>query len=225
MLEIGEAYAVPTYKEIIQTTLLMGGYDISATEVTDEYAKVMYCDLYKENYKNDFQWNSLRRQIISRVQEKKEYYRVQYEIHSSAKLGRYDFDGQFFPLVDEDRLLSIGSMIVHDKADAKPFCQDTQLSVVFPFRVLLKLPEPFTFDKVKMPMDEAEHLLKQFENMRDPSRMLYARLRFKVMDVLPEKNIDRAVSGRDIVFMGKLKEVAVFLDKDMTQLVQTIPVE
>lgn len=220
--EIGEAYAVPTFRELVQTTVMLGGYDIGDSKVTDEYAKIQYCNLYTDNYANDFQWNNIRRQIISRVQEKKEYYRVQYEIHSSFKLGRYNFDNQFFPLADEDKLLSVGSMVIHDKPDMKPFCHDTSASSIFPYRVILKLGDPLTFDKIKLPMDEAEHLLKTFETRRDPSRTLYARLRFKILDVVPEKAMTRAAAYRETVFLAKLSEIAIFLDKDMTQLVQAI---
>ncbi len=223
--EIGESYAQPTMRDIIQTGVMLGGFDISDTRVSDEYAKLAYCPLYKENFSNDFQWQNIRRQIISRIQEKKEYFRVQYEVHSSVKLGRYNFENQFFPFAEEDRLQAVGSIIILDKNEMTPLCQDIVASKVFPARVVLRLGEPLTFDKLKIPMDEAENLFQQFENMRDPQRMLYARLRFKVLNIVPDKNLSGYASQREMVLLGSLKEIALFLDKDMTQLVQVVTAE
>lgn len=222
--EIGEAYALPTFKELTQTTILLGGLDINDPKIADEYAKLSYCDLYKNNYKNDFQWNNIKQQIVSRVLEKKEMYRLQYEIHGSVRLGRYDFERQFFPFVENSKLVNVGSMVILESSSYTKYCDGLEIGL-FPKTMFVILNQPLTLDSIKMPMDEAEKFLAKLEDMKIFNRTLYVRFRFKIIDV------SRVVASREkedknvrTDFRGKLSTIDFYYDREMTKWAASAPV-
>src|SRR4051812_23800559 len=92
--ENGEAFAEPTFRDLSMMLLMLDGVDINNPKVADDYAKMQFCGLYKDKFRNDFEWNKVRLQIINRVLSKKDYYRLQYELDGTINLDRYNFDTQ-----------------------------------------------------------------------------------------------------------------------------------
>jgi hypothetical protein len=220
-VEMGEAYAATNFKELVQAMILMGGLDINDPKMADEYAKLVYCNLYKENFSDDFEWNNIRRQIVSRVLEKKEPYRVNFEIFSVIKLERYDFENQIFPLTADTKLVKVGTMIVYDrKSDYVPYCDQDLQSPLMPLFIQLGLSQPLTFDKLKIPMDEAEELIDAFERLKVMDRQLYARFRTRLSFV---GELEESQGGlRRATIRAELKSIDLFLDKEMTMFVKNI---
>lgn len=221
----GEGYAFPTFKEISQTLVMLGGLDINKQEVADEYSMLTYCALYQEKYSNDFDWNNIRRQIVSRVLEKKEMYRVQYEFYSVINLDRYDFEAQVFPLADKSKMMNVGKMGLLDTQSFQPFCGVTSPigSMYFPAIVRLVLHQPLNLTVVKMPMDEAELMLKKMAEQKIQNRRLFIRFRFKAMGV-PSFSKTPGRRNLSVDLYGNMKAIDLFLDKEMTHWVASVPI-
>lgn len=223
--EIGEAYAKPSYKELAQTLVLMNGLDINKPEVVEDYAKMFYCDLYKEKFSSDFEWNKLKQQIISRVLEKKDMFRLQYEITDSVKFERYDFEGQFFPLDKESRLENVGSLMVLDEKGFEPYCNQNDFQSVLPSVIYIQLMQPLNVDHIRMPMDEAEKFLGVLESMKVRDRTVYIRFRVKIIEVAAvaaSKYFGKVVTDR-ADFLGKIMQIDFFYDREMTKWIGSVP--
>jgi hypothetical protein len=217
--DISEGYALPTFKELSQTLLMMGGVDVNDVKVLDEYSKAAYCDLYLKNYKNDFEWNNIRSQIIMRVNEKKEHFRVLYEIPTVFNLGRYDFGNQVYPLTEETALKSVGSVVLLAYKDFKPFC-GMKRSEVFPLEQVVQLDHPLSASKIKMPMDDAEKLLARMNEMKIPERQLFGRIRVRITEAQPPVYLyNQPATG---IFKGSVKSIDLFLDREFTKWVATL---
>ena len=221
----GEGYAFPTFKEISQTLIMLGALDVNKAEVADEYSMLAYCALYQEKYSNDFDWNNIRRQIVSRVLEKKEMYRVQYEFYSVINLDRYDFEAQVFPLAARSKMNNVGRMGLLDTQSFQPFCGMTSptASMYFPSIVRLVLHQPLNVDAVKMPMDDAEAMLKKMAEQKIDSRRLFIRFRFKASGV-PRFSKSPGKRNMSVDLYGHMKAIDLFLDKEMTHWVASVPV-
>ena len=220
-VDVGEAYVATNFKELIQSMVLMSGLDINDNAIADEYSKILYCDLYEKNFTNDFEWNNIRRQIVSRVLEKRETYRLNYEIFSVIKLERYDFENQFFPLTADTKMVKVGTMIVYDRrADYVPYCGQSLPSPLLPPIIQLGLSQPLTFDKFKIPMDEAEDLIDSFERLKITDRQLYARVRTR-LNFMGEIAKDKGNAMRATI-RAEIKSIDLFLDKEMTMFVKNI---
>ncbi len=224
--DIGEAYALPVFRELAQTLILLGGLDVNDPKVIQEYAKLIYCEVYKEKFKSDFEWNNVKREITSRLLEKKEMYRLRYEIHGKVKLDRYNFEGQYFPLDKKSKLTNVGTMVLME-AEEVPTCDQTpNIGIIPPFYYIL-LSQPLTIDSLKMPMDEAEKFLAKMDELKINDRSLFIRFRFKIVEVA-------RVSANNVVvddvrniradFLGKIMQIDFFFDREMTKWAASIPV-
>lgn len=226
--EMGEAFAEPTFRDLSMMLVMMDGVNIADPKVADDYAKLNFCGLYKEKYKNDFEWNKVREQIVARVQSKKDYYRLQYELDGTINLDRYNFDTQDFPLTKSTSMERVGSMILYDNSTAadnpkghnRMLCGDTTFSKVFTGEYMFILTQPLTFDRIKLPMDEAKGLLERMAASKNTDRRLYVRFRLRVTGI---EKVNAGRSGvSEVDVKGDIESVDVFLDHDMTRYLTSI---
>lgn len=227
----GESYAIPDFRDLTQTMILMDGMPIDNDKIVDEYAKMNYCDVYKEKFHNDFEWVKFRNLLIQKVQSKKEYFRVLYEISGVVYLGRYNLDTQDFPFVKESALVNVGSLQIYqlrktfaDEARKKFLCEDQAVTSVFPDLYIFELSQPRTFDRLKLPMDEAKKLLERMDRTGNVDRRLYVRFRLKVISVNPV-SISGDSGNLPVYLRGEMTGIDLFLDREMTQPFATVEVK
>jgi hypothetical protein len=214
----GESFAAPTFRELALTSLMLDAFDNSSNHIVDEYAKLMYCPLYREKYKFDFEWNSVRQELARNLQSKREYFRTHFELTGTIYLGRYSFETQDFPLVKNTALVSVGSLtlLAYDGEGAARYriCDDVTPTEVFPYTYLFMLHQPLTLDRLKMPMDEAEALLKRMEMMNNKERALHIRFRVRLLGA--GKPQSRGIH-KTIMTRGELVSIDIFYDREMTK--------
>lgn len=228
--ETGEAFAEPTFRDLSMMLLMLDGVDINNPKVADDYAKLNFCGLYKDKYKNDFEWNKVRQQIINRVLSKKDYYRLQYELDGTINLDRYNFDTQDFPLTAATAMERVGSMILYDNSNAsdnpkghnRVLCSDDSLTRVFPGNYMFVLTQPLTFDRLKLPMDEAKALLERMASIKNTERRLYVRFRLRVTGIDKVHTTTRSDAVVQVNVKGDIVALDVFLDHDMTKYLTSI---
>jgi hypothetical protein len=216
--EAGEAYINPTFSELTQTTLLLGGMDVASPGVLDDYIQMMYCQVYKDNHLNDFAWHEIEKQILSRINNKKEYYRSLFQLSGFIRLGQYDFSTRQFPLVQEENLKNIGYMPLLMSSDPKQFCGKTVEASVFAREVSLVLSEPFNMTGLKVTPEEAQKLVSRFKN---GERKLYIRFRFRVQAISNVAKVGTHYFKTDL--NGEMLSVDLFYDKDLTKWYMSLP--
>lgn len=220
--EVGEAYAKPSTKDLYQTLVLLGAFDIHRPEVADEYARLIRCDLYKAHQQNDFEWDKIQKNIVSNVVEKKDSYRVLYEIQGVFQLGRYNFDLSTFDLAPKAKMLNVGMIKLQTKNEMTPYCDVKYDEFFFPTEISLHLGQPITFTQLHYPPDRAEALIARMNELQIPERQVYGRLRFHVTDA-PTVDLrgDKIFSA---ALRGELSELDLFLDKEMTRWIGSVEV-
>jgi len=227
----GEAYAEATFRDLTQTLILMDGVSIEDNKILDEYARMNYCSVYKEKYQDDFEWLQFRKLLTQKIQSKKEYYRNLYQISGVIYLGRYNFDTQDFPFVKNSALVNVGSLQLYEMSamtkegeEARKICGGKEKSMLMPDRYVFELNQPLTFDRLKMPMEEAKRLLERMVRMENKDRRLYVRFRMRVVSVVPIPL--RTFGIKSVVRLrGELTGIDIFLDRDLTQPFATVEVK
>ncbi|MFH1158241.1 MAG: DUF4852 domain-containing protein [Pseudomonadota bacterium] len=215
---VSEGYALTTLRELGQTMVGIGVVDIRDVKIADEYARLVYCRPYTKNYANDVEWDKIRAQIISDVVEKREYYRVMYEVHGVFKLGRYDFDKQFFPLSEDTpyekgtMMKNVASIDLFLSEEYVPYCGLRSFPVFFLPHIVLKPNQPVTVEGFGVPMANVEGILARMEEAKNVKRLVYGRVRIRITDPLPV----REDSWR-IEMKGDVVAVDFFLDPEMTK--------
>lgn len=217
----GESFAPPTSRDILQSYIMLDGVDIKDPKKADDYARLMYCGLYEEKFASDFEWNTIRNQLIDRIKQKKEYFRTQYEISGIIYLGRYNFETQDFPLVEKSSLFNVSSLVlIDDQGITTQGACMSKYQNSFPRSYVVKLKQALTVDRLKVPLDEAEKLLARMEKVKNKDRRLYIRFRVRVSSAAP--------SGRGSTygsFVGDVTAIDVFYDKERTRYFGRIPIE
>jgi len=222
VVEAGEGYARPTYPELVQTLIMMGGADITNTKTADEYGRLVYCDLYKKYFSNDAMWEKIRSDIVKRVINKKEYFRVKYEVTGVFNLGRYDFQNEYFPLSKKTPITNVGSVSLISGKEVSTDCAGLFIfSSVFPMSFVMKLNEPLTILGFKKPRDNVEKLIVRMEEAGDTDRRVYARIRMVTTDA---KGIDFENNTKEAILNGKVISVDFFIDHEMTKPIASIHV-
>jgi hypothetical protein len=227
--EAGEAYVNPTFAELTQTTILLGGMDVNSPGVLDEYIKLMYCQLYKDNYSNDFAWHEIQKQILSRINSKKEYYRSLFQLGGVIILGQYDFKNKQFPLEKYTAFQNVGYMGLFSVSDFKPYCQmfdDTKNVIptgesVFSKQINIVLSEPFNMTGLKVTPEQAQKILDMFTKLRTTDRKLYIRFRFRVQSVANASKQGNFYVKTDL--SGEIVSIDLFYDKEMTKWYMNLP--
>ena len=221
--EAGEGYARPTYIELIQTLTMMGGADITNNKIADEYGKIVYCDLYRKNFKNDVIWEKYRSQIVARMLKKKEYYRIKYEVVGVFYLGRYDFKNQYFPISNKAPIKNVGSVSLSSITDSSTTdCAGQGVySSIYPVDIVMKLNEPLTIQGFKLPNEKVEKLMVRLEEAGDTDRRVYGRIRMIATDA---KGIDSKNNSPQAVLNGKVTFVDFFIDQELTKPIASIKV-
>jgi len=214
----GESFATPTFRELALTSLMLDAFDNSSNETVDEYARLMYCSLYREKFKSDFEWNSIRQELSRKLQGKREYFRTHFELTGTIYLGRYSFETQDFPFVKKTALVNVGSLTLFSMSpgEFKKFriCATEEPSPLFSTTYLFMLQQPLTLDRLKMPMDEAEALLKRMDLMNNKDRVLYIRFRVRLLGSgsTHMRGVDKTMMMR-----GELVSIDIFYDREMTK--------
>jgi len=220
--EPSEGYAKPTYPELIQTMILMGGADINEQRIADEYGRLVYCDLYRKNFSNDVLWEKLRDEITARAVKKREYFRVKYEVVGLFYLDRYDFKNEYFPISKKSPITNVGSINLFSPLDPKTDCSGASIYSIFPMEVVLQLNEPLTIERFKVSLDRVEKLMVRMEEAGDTSRRVYGRIRMVVTDA---KGLDVSRgNSTQITLNGKVISVDFFIDSDLTKPIASIRV-
>ncbi len=214
--DIGEGYARPTYKELVQTFILLNGYDINDSKIADEYGRVVYCKLYQKNFSNDIAWKRIRDQITTRAQKKKEYFRVKYEIISSFELGRYDFSKQYFPLDPKAVISNAGNISLFISGELKPDCSGREERSIVPSNITLDLSEPLTVTGFSVPADKVEKMMVRIEEAGNVDRRIYGRIRVIITDAEKGQSFS-SQNFQQAVLKGRVTSVDFFIDPELTK--------
>ncbi len=227
----GEAYAEANFRDLAQTLILMDGVSLEDPKIIDEYAKMNYCSLYKEKFHDDFEWSQFRKLLTQKVQSKKEYFRNLYQISGVIYLGRYNFDTQDFPLINDSALVNVGSLqlfkLNHNSlasTEVRTICKGEGMSEILPNNYVFELNQPLTFDRLKLPMEEAKKILERMSRMENTDRRLYVRFRMRIISIIPMDT--KTLAMHSVVRLrGELTAIDIFLDRDLTQPFATVEVK
>lgn len=220
----GGAFSAPTYRELVRTMILTGAFDIKEEAIANEYARTFHCEEYKKYFQDDFQWNDVRIRITEALEKKKTSYRSEFEVAGMIKLDRYNFDQQLFPLTADTKMSNLGSLVLLEGNEVERTCVGSgEGERVFPRTIYAKLSHPFTFEELRIPMDEAEILVDKIEAMKNKDRSLYVRFRL-VFSHGADIRMSKGNVATSAVFKSSLHSVDLFYDQDLTQKFMSLPV-
>jgi len=117
--------SIPPFAELTQTTLLLGGIDIHENPGARRLHQAhVLRPSTRKNYKDDFAWHDIEKQILSRVTTRKEYFRSLFQVggrgHARQTTTSPTSSSPLTPrtLVQE----TSGYMVLLSEEHFKPYC-------------------------------------------------------------------------------------------------------
>lgn len=128
----------------------------------DNFLRINECDIYRDYYSNEFEWQSIREAGRAFVKENKESFPVRFEIMQPLKLRDYNFELQAFEVDKEFHIDGISRFEVLALDYAEPICTGASYSSKieniegYPRGVLISLNRPITVQKVLTSPEKAQ---------------------------------------------------------------------
>jgi len=208
----------PTFKNLSRTYMGLNFGNIYEDKAIDDYAEIFYCDIYQQNFSNDFVWRRIRAKIRDEINESLGSVPRYYEYTGAVRLGRYDFSSQSFPIIESTALKNVGAMLIYEQRNFQKYCDRTSRSEFFATKYMINLSRSLTFNNILVDSDIAESLLKYMANTENKEREVFARFRVKITAASKPKGGGK---GLRTSFAGDLQELSIFADRTNTILIFT----
>ena len=219
-----QGYSKPNIYSLSQTYIKMVLNTLPAEEVSkniNDYAQLMFCELYNKEYNNDFKWNRITRQLVEKIRQEKSIFPKYYEFIGPVQLGRYDFDHEYFPLTAETAINKASVMQIYETEPQFVQCLRHRLNRMFPLDYYIQLSSPLNIQKIHMSPGKAELLIQNIEESGDNAvREVYIRFRVEIVSLLQTEGIGKNTQPKAI-FKVNVKSVDFFEDKEFTRFISS----
>ncbi len=194
-------------------------FDSGDNRAIDNYMLINECDIYQDNFNNDFEWNKIREAAKQHIKQNKNDFSTKFEFFVPVHLGRYDTEKKGFDLVDDTGYRNIRRMEVNSYVRTDEICGESRAIKDYPMAVLFILEEALTyvFSEVDEHVAQAYILRKQKEILDLPidlrqrryERTAYLRFRLDI-----EEYQGNIISGSDTLAVLKAELDGVDLFED-----------
>lgn len=213
-------YGTLTYPELFALAWAGGAYDKTNPAVVDGFLQITQCQQYESVYSNEFEWRKIRAASQEQLDATGKALPRYYEYVQPLYLGRYDVSAKGFPVADESSYKFVELIQIAQFNLEKTPCYDIRLDPrKYPSQAVLKLASPFSLTLLRVSEEAAKQYVQRVANKTDryghEMRQAYARFRVRVDAFSGIKPI-----GQDAMYMfqGKLIQLDVFEDRNMTSL-------
>lgn len=154
-------YKQATLKNFSQLYWALSRLDITNDQFIDNYMLINECDIYKNYFQNEFEWNSIRQYARQHIEQNKEKFPLRFEFIQPLRLGPYDFEKQGFKVaesyeIDGIRRFEIQSLDFYEKT-----CGYEGDVVGYPKSLIVELSRPVFFEILPMHPDKANEYLNE----------------------------------------------------------------
>lgn len=220
---IGRGYAKIDYRSLTQTFFSFYNGGNPSNDMLDEYAELAYCELYKDNFVNDFEWAAIRDSIKKDMKTYSSNMHKFYEIEGELKIGRYDFSSKRFPLHEDSALLGIGKLSLYNPNNYFIFCGRSGDLKSLPSSYTLSLYNPLELEEIQIDDKVAREIVEHIYQDTYGQRYFFARFRVNLLDYLGNRGAK--IANNEVVIKGEVDSIDLFLDPEMTKKFHTIKVD
>ena len=217
---IGRGYGKADYRTLTETYFGFYNGGNPDVDMIDNYAKLVYCELYKEYFSDDFEWEKIRSSIKKDIRNYHSNLQRYFEITGKVMIDRYDFEANAFPVLPESRLNNIGKLAIYEPDSFFSYCGESGLPEFLPASYNLILRNPFSVNKIPLPPEKAQEIVRFIATNEDGQRIIYVRYRMELMDFAGlEGQLRKAANVR-----GQIQSIDLFLDPALTRKFGSLPV-
>lgn len=154
-------YVKTTYQNLAKLYWALGKFYLSDTKAVDNYLQITECDLYRQYYHDDFQWNDIRNITKNKLQKERLKFPTKFEMMLPLTLGRYNVKDGTFSIENDTKFSGLKRVdMMADNKDEK-LCTKIRTVSGYPIGVILYLNQPFTLEKIPVKPEIAALYIKK----------------------------------------------------------------
>ena len=155
-------YETPTVKALSYLFWAVGLYNLEDDEAVDEFMRINECDIYKNFYSDEIEWQAIREATRSFLGENKADFPTRFEFVMPLKLGDYDEKRKAFEIQDEYKIRSLRRFELYATDYKKPPCiKDHDIRKGYPRSIILEFSRPFMLTHVPLEQQDALSYIKR----------------------------------------------------------------
>lgn len=226
----GDEYVTPNMQNLSRVYWRLGIFNQNDKKAIDNYLIINECDIYRNFYTDDFEWQNVRESTKDMLKEKSPLFADKFKVLVPIDLGRYDMERGGFEIVSNTSFENSRRIQVTGGLSNPVGCDQKDDLPGYPSQVILILNKPFTFNFIKVDEHVAQAFLLRKKYDRTPiprelrnkgfQRLAFARMR--VTFVRFQGIVEEYGGKRQAVLYGKLDGIDVFEDQSEEMLLTSI---
>lgn len=223
-------YNPSTLENLSKLYWRLGAFDFEDNMAVGNYLKINDCKIYTEYLNDDLEWRQILQVMKDHLRADLDKFPLNYQFLLPVHLGRYDTQLGGFPLVDKTGFKDAKRISVDSTDRNREVCFDANAIKDYPKRLIILLPEPFTFDFLKLDEHVAQaYILRkkaEYEKMDDAKRVRsYERdayLRLRVTFSQYHGNLRGEFNETLAILFGRIDGYEVFEDAGQKRLMASV---
>ncbi len=208
----------------------LGVFKPTDKKALDNYLIINECEVYKNFFKDDFEWASVRKATQDMMKQQAATFSNKFKVLVPIDLGRYDMDRGGFMLTASTSFVNSRRVQVTGGENSYRGCGQQDDLAGYPSRVVLILNKPFTFNFIKVDEHVAQAFLLRKKYNPTPlphelrnkgfQRVAFARMR--VTFVRHQGTMDEQGGRKVAILYGTLDGIDIFEDLKEEMLLASI---
>ncbi len=201
--------APATFPNVLFAAIKHGGLDMSEDDAIDDFAKVEYCDIYRQYHDNEFDWRKVRSALRKKIQQDKVNYPDTLYLERPESFGAYDFSSGMLPL-NNSSVMKTRALQLADVTGGN-YC-GVPLKIL-PNKFVALLDKPVVLDGIELSEDEARTVIAELNTpANEPqTRLAYGRYTITFTDG------DEKQTRSSLKLDARLDNVTMYEDADYSR--------
>lgn len=177
-----EDFAELTLSNIVKILVRFGVFDVRKDDVIDFYGKVTECQIFTENFLDDFKWNRIRAALRAKIKQDIAVFPTGIHYDTELQLGKYDFHDKIYRF--SEKTAQFNANVFRVKVHSSNFC-NRQTPDILPAEYKFVLDQPVLLTGLPMGEEDGSRLLARLREAKNTNLIIYTRFNMRVIYVAP----------------------------------------
>lgn len=158
---ITDGYIETTFPNLVNAYWAVGKFDMDDDKAIDNYMMITNCDIYKQYFNNDFEWDKVRTAARQYLTANAAKLPTRFEALLPIQLDKYDPKSQQFRIRDEYQQHNLVRIDVMTNMEGEAICGYKENIPLYPRNIVVMLNRPFSVKTFPVNPEVAELYLKE----------------------------------------------------------------
>ncbi len=217
-------YAAANTSNLMLAMLRSNALDQSDPLVRNDYLLVQECDLYRDNFRDEFKMRRLEEAAAKTITKNRAGWPNAFTFNAPLRLDHYDFKSEQYLFDKDSQLLNVNSFVLLYSSESG-ICIPGKSLNRFPASIGVRIDQPISVSGIPLPQAQAETLLHDLQaSGGSANKQIYARFNIAATFMPPVESLlhaSEAKLGR-YYFDGRLMQIEFFEDANYKRPIWTL---